>query len=79
MSYERNYLREEFFVQAGIEDERLPHEGVHPRQINGIWMWVTPKDHPEAKFIRHLCWCPICGKEMAFGRLGQHMRKMHRR
>ena len=77
MSYNRNAIRDEFFKAAGITKERLPDKGVKAQQINGIWMWVTPKGHPEAKFTRHICWCPKCGKEIAFGRLGQHL-KIHR-
>lgn len=75
-------------VMLGLpEDAKLPREGMEPRRIQGITVWVLPLMGPrvpkrigrwnrplERKSSRHrvLAECPDCGKVLSVGRLHQH-------
>ena len=72
----------------GIEGTRLPTEGMPPRSIQGITVWVEPlaEDRPvrwngrEGKRSDHRvkAACPACQKIVSVGRLHQHA-KVHGR
>lgn len=77
----------------GLRDgQKLPVEGMPPREIQGVKVWVTPlpphpdKDKPRGLFgsmwkrstHRVLCECPDCGKVLSIGRLAQHVCKSHK-
>lgn len=66
---------------------KLPEDGMPPRKIDGIRVWVEPllpKDERRArdrKFMatrphRVMAECPLCYKAMSAGRLPQHA-KVH--
>lgn len=79
---------DEVRAMLGLPDgAKLPAEGMPPRRIQGIMVWVTPLMGPrvprrvgrwgrvlERKSSRHrvLAQCPDCGKVLSVGRLGQH-------
>jgi hypothetical protein len=60
--------------------QHLPVEGMPPRLIQGIRIWVEPQKEPGAKVSRRnkrsthrvMAECPICLKVMSAGRLHQH-------
>lgn len=60
------------------EKEKLPREGMPPRLIQGIEVWVTPLPEREkgARWKRSthrvLAKCPTCGRVLSVGRLHQH-------
>lgn len=58
----------------------LPRDGMPPREIQGIVVWVEPVQEEDTGFgapHRVRAKCPACGKEMSAGRLPQHA-KVHR-
>jgi hypothetical protein len=60
-------------------NQPLPKEGMPPRLIQGVKVWVVPlveRPHLRRNFagLRVRCSCPVCGKEFALGRLAQHVR-----
>lgn len=71
-------------------NESLPAEGMSPRWIQGVEVWVRPlaeartvvrwgrelQRRPFALRVR--CSCPQCGRDVALGRLAQHL-KAHRK
>lgn len=66
----------------GVNTQDWPDAGVPAMEVQGIKVWVEPRDHAlrynrAGKLIRTLCECPRCGKVMAAGRLWQHS-KIHR-
>jgi hypothetical protein len=70
-------------VLFGLDPKKHLPNGLAPRMVNGIKMWIEPKtvymyDHPRPPMkLRALCECPICFKVVSIGRLGQHA-KIHR-
>lgn len=54
---------------------KIPREGMPPREIQGITVWVEPF-RPGPFRLRARCKCPTCAKEMPVGRLAQHA-KVH--
>lgn len=62
---------------------KWPDEGFAPREIQGITVWVEPKDRTkrtfgaEGKFHRVLAQCPLCGRVLSASRLPQHS-KVHK-
>lgn len=51
----------------------LPPEGMPPREIQGITVWVKPQEaNRKSSLHRVYAKCPACGKEMSVGRLPQH-------
>jgi hypothetical protein len=59
--------------------EGLPTDGMEPREIQGIKVWVNPLPPivpgKRRRFaLRVRCNCPVCGREMPVGRLRQHSR-----
>jgi len=62
--------------------KRLPVDGMSPREIQGITVWVEPlrvekpiRGKRHDRRIRAIC--PACGREFSVGRLHQHA-KIHR-
>lgn len=65
----------------------LPTDGMPPRVIQGVTVWVTPAPAPRwddrwgkpvlVKSSKHrvMCRCPQCGWEGSVGRLAQHICK----
>lgn len=65
----------------------LPPEGMAPRSVQGITIWVTPEPMirtfdraagiPIRKSPKHrvMARCPCCSREMSLGRLAQHVCK----
>lgn len=83
--YTRNAHSHDIKLMLGLTvKQKLPNEGMPPRLIHGIEVWVAPlaprisQDHIErwrrryAKPHRVLCRCPQCGKVVSVGRLHQH-------
>jgi hypothetical protein len=68
----------------GCERDALPDGGMDPQDVQGIIVWVEPKDRlkrtkiGQRYFHRVLAKCPACGGIMSVGRLQQHS-KIHRR
>jgi hypothetical protein len=57
------------------ENDALPEAGMPERLVHGIAVWVVPlKRGPFA--LRVYARCPVCGTEVAAGRLYQHA-KVH--
>lgn len=60
---------------------KLPREGMPPREICGIVVWVEPlPDRPpnvtwKRSTHRVRCECPGCGVKLSVGRLRQHVCK----
>ena len=67
----------------------LPVEGMPPRKIQGITVWVEPAPTPDLTMARDytlrrvksskhrvMAECPVCRKHMSLGRLQQHS-KIH--
>jgi hypothetical protein len=58
---------------------KLPPEGMSPRVIQGIVVWVNPLPprgaHPRFKRSTHrvMAQCPACSKVLSAGRLHQHV------
>lgn len=50
----------------------LPKDGLEPRYINHILIWVAPKHLSKRIAHRVMCRCPICGTTLSAGRLHQH-------
>ena len=56
----------------------LPDEGMPPRFIGVVWVWVTPAQTQlpgfERKSSTHRVMgeCPSCGRHMSVGRMHQH-------
>jgi len=76
-----SYVMEMFGLPAG--SRKWPDEGLPPRTVQGILVWVEPKERAKrtfgarSKFHRALALCPACGKVLSAGRLFQHA-KVHR-
>ena len=75
--YERDVQNSDMLKLLGIEGTHLPVDGMPPRIIQGVKVWVTPK--PALKpGLRHsathrvMCECSLCGKHMSRGRLFSH-------
>lgn len=70
----------EVFRLLGLKPgSHLPPEGMPPREIQGIRVWVTPKPEGEPRSVcshRVLAECPVCKKHLSVGRLHQHA-KIH--
>lgn len=77
---EWNAHTSEIFRLLGLTGSHLPKEGMPPRLIQGIKVWVNPIKwpHPLRKSSTHrvMAECPVCGKTMSAGRLHQHA-KVH--
>lgn len=62
------------------EASKLPEEGIPPRMVDGIKVWVTPANPKKnlalgirkSSVHRVLCECPGCGRVVSAGRLAQH-------
>jgi hypothetical protein len=68
---------EDIYREFGIVGNRLPDEGLKPRQIQGIWIWVEPKiPGMNQDGMRTIAACPHCDKWTGFAKLRQHM-KVH--
>jgi hypothetical protein len=55
---------------------KLPREGMDPRLVQGILVWVEPirpQCYGGRKVHRVLARCPECGKVLSAGRLHQHV------
>lgn len=55
----------------GVTGGRLPDEGVPPKVVQGITVWVTPKKG-KPSFIRTMARCPQCSRVLTASRLQQH-------
>jgi hypothetical protein len=69
-----NMHSDEMLKALGVR--KLPRDGMEPRQIQGITVWVTPAvTFAGRKSSKHrvMCECPDCGKQMSAGRLHQHV------
>lgn len=57
-------------------NEKLPVEGMPPRIIQGIKVWVTPLGPNPTKYKRSnhrvRAECPTCHRDISAGRLKQH-------
>jgi|WetSurMetagenome_2_1015567.scaffolds.fasta_scaffold611830_1 hypothetical protein len=55
---------------------KLPDDGMPPRVIQGITVWVNPRiirsDGRKSSTHRVMAACPNCGRTMSAGRLHQH-------
>lgn len=74
-------------VLLGLAPEaKLPREGMEPRIVQGIKVWVTPLMGPHRQYYgwgrvrtvkssthRVLAECPSCGRVLSAGRLHQHV------
>lgn len=64
-----------------LTTEKLPAEGMPPRIIQGIEVWVEPLRPPRLYRSRRGCMhrvmakCPVCGQILSAGRLHQHVCK----
>lgn len=64
--------------KLGVEGNYWPDEGMSPRMVDGIKVWVTPRAPKAGAGVRKssthrvLCECPGCGDVMSAGRLFQH-------
>lgn len=64
----------------GLTVVRWPDEGMAPRMIDGVKVWVTPRAEPANRALgvskssthRVICECPGCGHHVSAGRLAQH-------
>lgn len=56
----------------GLGSKPLPDEGMPCRLIQGVHVWVAPREGPRRFYLRVMCSCPECEKVMALGRLAQH-------
>lgn len=77
MSYSRG--ARELLKALGITNEKLPVEGLMPRELFGVTFWIdalAPKA-PGARFrnfrLRVKCKCAKCGLPVAASRLHQHV------
>ncbi len=58
--------------------QKLPKEGIAPRKISGITVWVNPLPERlpgkwrKRSTHRVMAKCPACQREMSVGRLAQH-------
>lgn len=66
----------------GVKDTALkwPDAGVPRQQVQGIWVWVEPKNpaeriHKPNGLVRALAQCPVCKAIVSVGRLEQHGKK----
>jgi hypothetical protein len=79
--YGREYQMDhrELYEALGLDPKKhLPKEGLGPRYIGNVLVWVDPKipgRNQDAK--RVWCRCPNCGKVLTAGKLQQH-RRIHR-
>lgn len=74
----------EVLEMLGVATSRLPKEGLEPRLVQGIKVWVKPaypklegvplRDQRKESRHRIMVECPACKKEMSLGRLHQHSR-----
>lgn len=76
---ERPASSHEVNVMLGLrEKEKLPREGMPPRELQGIRVWVTPlPGRPKGSrwkrsTHRVLAECPDCRQVVSVGRLAQH-------
>lgn len=55
----------------------IPAEGMPPKVIQGVTVWIKPLDPKTSRRRVHRVWarCPDCGAEMSVGRLHQHVCK----
>ena len=69
----------EIFRLLGLKGSHLPKEGMPPRLIQGIEVWVNPFVVTPRKSSTHrvMAKCSACGKTMSVGRLHQHA-KIHK-
>lgn len=87
--FDRNAHSADIREMLGLKrTAKLPKEGMEPRVIQGITVWVTPAPEPvyverwgKRKLLhrashRVMARCPVCGEEMSVGRLHQHA-KVH--
>jgi hypothetical protein len=63
---------DEMYAMLGLMKQRLPDEGLEPRHIQGVLVWVEPKAN-KPQFIRTLCSCPGCGRTLSVKCLDQHL------
>lgn len=66
-------------VMRALNLTRLPVEGIEPRTVLGVRVWIVPlPTRPESerrwKRSNHrlMCACPLCAWTGSVGRLGQH-------
>lgn len=74
----------EMLETLGVTSGRLPLEGMTPRMVQGVNVWVLPfmpkfrkgyDGNPvrvKSSTHRVMCSCPGCGTAMSVGRLHQH-------
>lgn len=67
----RKVSAQEMIHQLGFM--KLPAEGMKPKILQGVWVWVKPAGTRKNFSIRVMCACPGCGKELAASRLPQHL------
>lgn len=68
MSYNEGRLPKEIIVALGLNpNAHLPAEGIAPRYINGVKVWINPV----ADYFAHrvMCSCPSCHRSMSAARL----------
>lgn len=71
------HTRDLFALMGHPNAAKWPDAGLPARAVQGIWVWVLPRNPPEPgarKSSRHRvrCLCPSCGREVSAGRLSQH-------
>lgn len=82
----RNMHTHQLYPILGVKGSILPKEGIEPRYIGNVLVWVLPKEEAEMKAMmlkkrfvaRVLCECPYCGKEFSAGTLDQHIKSYPR-
>lgn len=66
--------------KLGVKGGKWPDEGLGTRMVDGIKVWVLPRNEPANRELgikkssthRVMCECPGCGEHMSAGRLAQH-------
>jgi hypothetical protein len=84
-AYHGNAQSHHVRVMLGLSpDAKLPREGMAPRTIQGILVWVDPlpdrtpeeaRRHHKRSTHRVRAKCPTCSKTLSVGRLHQHVCK----
>lgn len=73
--------------KLGVKGTKWPDDGMAPRMVDGIKVWVTPRAPAANRQLgikkssthRVMCECPGCGDHMSAGRLFQHKCDSYRR
>lgn len=69
----------DLYEALGLNPKRhLPDEGLGPRMVANVLVWVDPKIQGKAQDAKRVwCRCPHCNRVLTAGKFHQH-RKIHR-